>query len=90
MVTMTLTEFNQNPSQATRLADVEDVLVLRRGQAAYRLSKVEPEPDPLDMMLLTGQATPPRATTPVAGALPVIGHDVDLGAALDADRRKNW
>jgi antitoxin (DNA-binding transcriptional repressor) of toxin-antitoxin stability system len=34
---MTLTEFNQNPSQAVRMADAGDVIVLRRGKPAYRL-----------------------------------------------------
>jgi antitoxin (DNA-binding transcriptional repressor) of toxin-antitoxin stability system len=40
---MTLTEFNQNPSQAVRLADSGDVIVMRRGKPAYRLLAIPPE-----------------------------------------------
>ncbi|MCL2468259.1 MAG: type II toxin-antitoxin system Phd/YefM family antitoxin [Micrococcales bacterium] len=84
MRTLTLTEFNQNPSRATRLADEGDVVILRRGAAAYRLVRIADEPsDPVEQLLATGFLSPPRA-----------GHEhrrtastsVDLGAALDADR----
>lgn len=86
MRTMTLTEFNQNPSRATRLADEGDVLILRRGTVAYRLSRVqEDQADPLDALLQAGVVTPPRvAARPDARRTAETA--ADLGAVLDADR----
>ena len=48
MTSITLTELNQNPSRATRLADHGEVIVMRRGHAAYRITKIESSGDPLD------------------------------------------
>lgn len=38
MTSITLTELNQNPSRATRLADHGEVIVMRRGHPAYRIT----------------------------------------------------
>jgi len=83
--TLTLTEFNQNPSRATRLADEDDVVILRRGAAAYRLVRVHDEPvDPVERLLATGFLTPPRAARRPHRRS--VSTSVDLGAMLDADR----
>lgn len=54
--TSTLTELNQNPSRATRLADHGEVIVMRRGHPAYRITKIENSGDPLDELVATGLA----------------------------------
>jgi hypothetical protein len=82
--TLTLTEFNQNPSRATRLADEDDVVILRRGAAAYRLVRVQDEPaDPVERLLATGFLAPPRAARRQHRT---ASTSADLGAMLDADR----
>lgn len=88
MKTISLTEFNQNPSRATKLADVEEVIVLRRGVAAYRLVRVDDESDdPVEALMRTGVLVPARREGKSrSGALRVATADADLGAALDADR----
>lgn len=86
MRTITLTEFKQNPSRATRLADEDDVLILRRGTAAYRLSRVRgDQEDPVAALVQTGILTPPRATTR-KGARRTANVSSDVGAMLEADR----
>ncbi|QAY69277.1 hypothetical protein [Xylanimonas protaetiae] len=83
--TLSLTEFNQNPSRATRLADDGEVIVLRRGAAAYRLTKVEHPEDPIDALIQSGLATPPRKAAKVT-RFKHTATDQDAGALLDADR----
>ena len=65
MTSITLTELNQNPSRATRLADHGEVIVMRRGHAAYRITKIESSGDPLDELVATGLARPARSITAV-------------------------
>ena len=43
---MTLTEFNQNVSRATRIAREEDLYITERGVEAFRLTAL-PQPDSL-------------------------------------------
>lgn len=88
MKTITLTDFNQNPSRATRLADEDEVLILRRGSAAYRLVRVtEEQTDPVAALVQTGILTPPRST---AGRGPrrTAATSSDLAAMLEADRER--
>ncbi|GAB3919145.1 hypothetical protein GCM10011575_29520 [Microlunatus endophyticus] len=86
MQTITLTDFNQNPSRATRLADDDEVLILRRGTAAYRLVRVEGnQSDPVAALVQTGILTPPRATTRKRVRRTATASS-DLGATLEADR----
>jgi PHD/YefM family antitoxin component YafN of YafNO toxin-antitoxin module len=88
VTSITLTELNQNPSRATRLADHGEVIVMRRGHAAYRITKIESSGDPLDELLASGLARPARSIAPrSARRFPTI-TDVDLGAALDAERAR--
>ncbi|MDR1442526.1 MAG: hypothetical protein LBJ02_09125 [Bifidobacteriaceae bacterium] len=88
MATITLTEFNQNPSRATRLADLGEVIVLRRGVAAYRFERIpERAGDRLEALVQAGLAARPRrAAGPRSGPLPVARAGVDLGGLLEADR----
>ncbi|MDR1448724.1 MAG: hypothetical protein LBI84_00710 [Propionibacteriaceae bacterium] len=90
MKTISLTEFNRNPSRATRLADGGEVIVLRRGVAAYRLERVREQPgDPVEALIQAGLLAPARRTGGQrARQLPVARGAVDLGSALDADRSR--
>lgn len=86
MRAITLTEFNQNPSRATRLADEGDLLILRRGTAAYRLSRVHDEPaDPVEALIHTGVLTLPRSATRKTSHRTAV-TTADVGAMLDEDR----
>lgn len=87
--TITLTEFNQNPSRATRLADTEadGVVVLRRGTAAYRLVAVEAPADPIDALVQAGLASPPRRKKRPA-KFRHIDTDANVTAMLDEDRNR--
>lgn len=88
MQTITLTDFNQNPSRATRLADEDEVLILRRGSAAYRLVRVtEEQTDPVAALVQTGILTPPRSTTG-RGPRRTAATSSDLAAMLEADRER--
>ena len=92
-VDMSLTDFNQNPSRAARLADSGDVIILRRGKPAYRLSRIVPSPSQnrIAELLDAGLLAPARAqhADPRASARHTpVPTDVDLGLALDADRRR--
>ena len=88
MKTITLTEFNQNPSRATRMAETDDVLVLRRGVAAYRLERVRSESsDPVEGMVEAGLLSSRRRVEARRGRrFPVATSSTDLGALLDDDR----
>ncbi|MDN5570826.1 MAG: hypothetical protein L0G22_06165 [Propionibacteriaceae bacterium] len=89
MTSITLTELNQNPSRATRLADHGEVIVMRRGRAAYRITRIEPTGDPLDELIAAGLAHPARSTAPrAARRFRTLTTTVDLGAALDAERSR--
>lgn len=89
VASITLTELNQNPSRATRLADHGEVIVMRRGHAAYRITKIESSGDPLDELVATGLARPSRSTAPrSARRFPTIPTGTDLGVALDAERAR--
>lgn len=88
MKTITLTDFNQNPSRATRLADEDEVLILRRGSAAYRLVRVhEEEADPVSALVQTGILAPPRASGDRSSRRTAVTSS-DLGAMLEADRER--
>lgn len=89
MTSITLTELNQNPSRATRLADHGEVIVMRRGHAAYRITKIESSGDPLDELVATGLARPARSTAPrTVRRFRTLSTETDLGAALDAERAR--
>lgn len=88
MKTISLTEFNQNPSRATRLADEDEVIIMRRGTAAYRLVRVADEPtDPVETLVRAGLLTPPRNAGRTAERR-TASTTVDVGALLDEDRSR--
>jgi len=85
---MTLTEFNRNPSRATRLAEQEDVIVERHGMGAFRLSKIEPQPRTVEALLAAGKAIPARQKMDISRMVPNVEIDpaIDIYADMRAHR----
>lgn len=89
MSSISLTEFNQNPSRAARLADRGEVIVLRRGRPAYRITRIVSVTDPLDELVASGLARPPRSPTRTSPRrFPTVTTAVDLASALEAERTR--
>lgn len=89
MSSISLTEFNQNPSRATRLADRGEVIVLRRGRPAYRITRIVSATDPLDELVTGGLVRPPRNTTRTSPRrFPTVTTTVDLASTLEAERTR--
>ena len=86
MVTMTLTEFNQQRSAAIRMADTDDVLILRDGVPAYRLSSILETPLTLAAEVKAGRVTPSARTRIPAGQRRTWETPTDLVAASIAER----
>ncbi|MDR1186734.1 MAG: hypothetical protein LBK95_04670 [Bifidobacteriaceae bacterium] len=91
METISLTDFNQNPSRAARLADRDGaVQISRRGRVAYRLNaeRAEPPADPIDALIAAGLAQPARTAQrrPIPRSTPPTG--THLGDSLEADRAR--
>jgi antitoxin (DNA-binding transcriptional repressor) of toxin-antitoxin stability system len=86
MVTMTLTEFNQRRSAAIRMADVEDVLILRDGVPAYRLTGISTRPRTLASEVEAGRAAPPPPGAAPARERRVWDVPLDLVEASIAER----
>ncbi len=66
MTTMTLTEFNQNPSRVVRLMEDDDGAVVRVTKRGVPLFVVTPIPRPHDRLpalIAAGLATPPADTS---------------------------
>jgi hypothetical protein len=87
MVTMTLTEFNQQRSAAVRMADTEDVLILRDGVPAYRLSHIAAPARTLASEVEAGRATPPQPDPTPAKRRRVLEVPVDLVAESITERQ---
>jgi len=84
MATMTLTEFNQNVSRATRLARVEDVIITERGQPSFTLCAVNRPPDRLERLIKAGLVRP--AQTPLRGkAFRTLDVDSSVARQIIAD-----
>ena len=90
MKTVSMTEFNQNPSRIARLAERDEVIVLRRGRAVLKVTGVDASAgeDPLDAMIRAGLARPPRARKRRTDPFPSVRTNADLGTMLDADRNR--
>ena len=86
MLTMTLTEFNQNPSRATRLAEHGEVGILRRGVLAFKLVPVDPPEDPLASLVTAGLARPPRRHAGPKVFRTLNRPDIDVDAELAPGR----
>ena len=80
--TMPLSEFNRNPSQATRLARIGAVTITDRGLPAFELRALAPPLARAEALVRAGVLTPPRvrSTTP----LPDFGIDPSLAQAIIA------
>ncbi len=85
-----MTEFNQHPSRVAKLAANDEVVVLRRGKAVLRIVGIDPVAldDPLDRLVGAGLARPPRSRTRRTAPFPSVNTDIDLGAMLEADRKR--
>ncbi|ALJ20525.1 hypothetical protein AOA12_11670 [Microbacterium sp. No. 7] len=59
------------------------LLTMRRKMSATGFDQ-----DPLDRLIRAGLATPPRRATRRTDFFPSIDVDVELGAMLEADRRR--
>ena len=62
MGTMTLTEFNQNPSRATNLARAEDLTITDRGNPTFMLTAVAKPESRIDALRRAGLIRPARRT----------------------------
>ncbi|MDR2703799.1 MAG: hypothetical protein LBB58_05610 [Cellulomonadaceae bacterium] len=90
MTTLTMTEFNRNPSQATRLADTEDVVIMRQGSPAYKLTKVKAPPKTLAALIEAGLAEPAQNRQP-GRIRPTISTDIDgVEMALEDRARRRY
>lgn len=84
MVTMTLTEFNQNVSRATRMARVEDVIITERGVEAFQLRALPTRHGRIDSLRRAGLIRPARPA-PGAMVFPTLDVDRDTARAMIAD-----
>ena len=76
-----------NPAKVRRMADIDDVIVLRRGIPAYRVSRILADPqNPIDALRAQGKLSTRRRVGAVPQSLPAVNTEADLGALLDEDR----
>ena len=80
---MTLTEFNQNPSRATRLARHEDVVVTDHGVPTFELRLVAPPRTRIDELRRAGLISPARSVS--RDRFPTFGVPAGLGATIIRD-----
>ena len=91
MVTMTLTEFNQNPSRVVRLVEADppdEIRVTKRGQPIFTVMPTPRHDDPIAKLIDAGFARAPvtPASAPLVYDDEPLPKGVDLTAALDEDR----
>jgi len=84
MGTMTLTEFNQNPSRATSLARVEDLIVTDRGKPSFVLKAVAKPESRIDALRRAGLIRPARRT-PATEPFPSIELPDGLARSIIAE-----
>ena len=72
MATMTMTEFNRNPSAAARIARTEPVIVTERGRAAFEYRAVKPAVSRLDELIAAGLVRPARLHGPIVNSEPTL------------------
>jgi len=85
---MPLSDFNRNPSRATRLARVGSVTITDRGQPAFELRAVEQPSMRFEALVRAGVLAPPRLRS--TEGLPDFGVDPMVARAIvaEADREK--
>jgi len=82
MATVTLTEFNRNPSRVAKTARDEDVVITDHGVATLELRRIDRGVSRLDRLRRAGQVRPARdrSTEP----FPDFGLDHDVADGLVA------
>jgi hypothetical protein len=80
MATVTLTEFNRNPSRVARLAQTEDVIVTDHGVASLEVRRVGGQSSRLDQLRRAGVIRPARDRS--RGAFPDFGIEPGLADRL--------
>ena len=81
-IMMTLTEFNQQPSRASRIAeDGEDVIITRRGQGVLLLSRLNAQPSTIEIAIREGWAEPPKHQQSPPRVFPTLDIDPDIAIA---------
>jgi hypothetical protein len=88
MATITLTEFNRNPSRVAKIARTEDVIITDHGVATLELRRIHAHSSRLDQLRRQGQVQPARDRS--SDPFPDCGVDRDaaerLFAAFEAER----
>lgn len=79
-VTIPLSEFNRNPSRATRLARIGSVTITDRGLSAFELRSVAPPSTRSEALVRAGVIAPPRNRS--AEPLPDFGVDPAVARAI--------
>ena len=93
MPTMTLTEFNQNPSRVVRLlqADADTVIqVTKRGVPLFQIAAIERSDDPLQALIAAGRAQTPAnpSRAPLDYGDRTVPAGLDLVADLERERNR--
>lgn len=86
-MTIPLSEFNRNPSRATRLARAGSVTITDRGLPAFELRSVAPPPMRLEALVRAGVLAPPRHRS--TGPLPDFGVDPAVARAIVAEAERD-
>lgn len=82
-MTIPLSEFNRNPSRATRFARVASVTITDRGLPAFELRSVAPPSMRSEALVRAGILTPPQRRS--AEPLPNFGVDPNLARSAVAE-----
>lgn len=85
--TIPLSEFNRNPSRATRLARVGAVTITDRGLPAFELRSVVPPSPRTEALVRAGLLTPPRRRS--AEPLPDFGVDPAVARTIIAEAEQD-
>ena len=82
-MTLPLSEFNRNPSRATRLAKIGAVTITDRGVPAFELRAVVRPSKRTDALVRAGVLAPPRSSS--TERLPDFGVDAAVARAIVAE-----
>jgi hypothetical protein len=83
MATVTLTEFNRNPSRVAKIARSEDVIITDHGVATLEVRRIDAHDSRLDQLRRAGQVRPARDRS--LDPFPDFGLDRDVADRLFAD-----
>ncbi|MCL2490877.1 MAG: hypothetical protein FWF36_09220 [Propionibacteriaceae bacterium] len=79
-MTIPLSEFNRNPSRATRLARIGSLTITDRGLPAFELRSVAQPSNRMDTLVRAGVVTPPRSRS--SEPLPDLGVEPAVARAI--------